>query len=333
MVKIKLEKSAETSKEPKKLGNKRKDDSKKRLRSLVKLDSLRIVEKSKHAEKSDEFDENSSRSWWKWKHWVIALLALTASVFVSSVTISSCGFLATYENNFNKIVHGDERWCYRLMESSPMVNKLKEQVVGQEDAIALVGASLDLVNREKIIQLAFFGKVGTGKTLISNILMKHFKWQENVISLIFDLNFNAELTGEAAAEVDHNMVSTRLSDCGFNLVVIDDVNLKTAAIERIVHLERRLHRMAKQKLAKIILVVIFKGNLNEAEIPEEFLKDFVIVEFAPFTEASFKLCIEVHEKLHNVKLNPKDFEELKSINFTSFGCKTLAKKLNLMTSK
>lgn len=90
-----------------------------------------------------------------------------------------------------------------------------------------------------------------------------------------------------------------------------------------------MHRLAKQKLFKIVLVVIFSDSADSSDLLNE-LKNFVLVEFNPFTEETFHECIRVHEKIHNVKLKPKDIEELRHINFTSTGCKTLAKKLNLI---
>lgn len=219
--------------------------------------------------------------------------------------------------------------CYRKLEASPSVKNLKEEVIGQDDAIKLISASLDLGNREWIIQMAFVGPIGTGKTLSANILVGNFKWQQNVQRLVFDINFGPLLDANEANESDYNLVASKLSDCGFNLVVVDDVRLKDSAVQRIAALERRLHRLAKQKLFKIVLVVIFSDSADSSDLQNE-LKNFVLVEFNAFTEETFHECIRVHEKIHNVKLKQKDIEELRHINFTNTGCKTLAKKLNLI---
>lgn len=220
--------------------------------------------------------------------------------------------------------------CYRKLEASSSIKNLKEEVIGQDDAIKLISASLELANREWIIQMAFVGPIGTGKTLSANILVNNFKWQQNVQRLVFDINFGARLDANEAYESDYNLVASKLSDCGFSLVVIDDLRFEHSAVQRIAALERRLHRLAKQKLFKIVLVVIFSDSADSSDLLNE-LKNFVLVEFNPFTEETFHECIRVHEIIHNVKLKPKDIEELKHINFTSTGCKTLAKKLNLIT--
>lgn len=313
MVVIKLEDSMDLTKEPQILPTKRKK-TKRKLRSLVK----------DNAEAKDEKPDDKSR--WNWKYFALPVLILIASLFLSEISISSCGFWATYENNYNKIVYGDERHCYRTIESSWSVSKLKERVVGQDEALSLIEGSLDLANREKIIQMAFVGGTGVGKTLSAEILTDLWRW--NVFSSIFDINFSMDLSGEAAYKSDLEIVMSQMKNCGFNLIVIDDVDSTIETIERIAKLERNLHRIAKLKLFKIVLVVIFKGEQDSSALQEQ-LKDFVIIDFHPLTEESFKKCVEIHQKLHNVTLKPRELEELMMINFNKTGCKTVAKKLKV----
>ena len=327
MVKVKLEKNIESSLPDDKV--KRKLKLKKRLRSLVKTESKIIICKNNEIEEIKKVIPTG----YKWKSVALTVIILIASFFLSKLSISSCGFWATYENNYNKIVHGDEKWCYLKLDNSLIVERLKERVIGQMDAIRLIEASLALANREKIIQMAFTGAVGVGKTLTANIVMENFQWQENVISLIFDINFQLDLKDEEAYASDYELVVTKLSDCGYNLIVIDDLNSEDPTmIRRITELERRLHRVAKQNIFKIVLIVIFKRSTEDVTL-EQKLSNFVLVEFHPFTEEMFQRCIEVHEELHNVKLTSKDKDELKFINFTNSGCKTLAKKLDLIRKK
>lgn len=258
---------------------------------------------------------------------------LLIAVPLSNVAISRCGFWATYLNNYNKNVYGDERFCYRQLDSSPIPVNLTEQVIAQDDALMLIGASLELANRERAtIQIALTGAVGVGKMLTATIICENFKWQRNIVSLIYELNFQKDLSDVEAEDKDFEVAAAKLSDCGFNLIVIDDVDTSDSTIQRITKLKRRLHRLAKQKLHKIVLIVIFKGGLSPKAAQDD-LKNFVLVEFNSFTEKSFEKCIRIHEKQHNMKLSPKDMEELKFINFTHSGCKTLAKKLNLVNNE
>lgn len=296
-----------------------KEKKKPKLRHLAKTKSIQSVTKDEKPKKPEERYKN-------FKYFVIVFVVLTVAVLSSNISFSSCGLWPTYENNFNKIVYGDEKFCYRKLESLPVFQKLTEQIVSQDDALKMIAASLDLANREKIVQIALTGAVGVGKSLAANIIIEEFKWQRNVISLVFDVSFRKGL--EVQAENDFEMVASKLSDCGFNLVVIDDVPITSSNIERISELERRLHRLAKQNLYKTVFIVILKGEMEESH--KALLKDFVVVEFNSITEESFKQCIEVHEKRHKVKLTSKDIEELKYINFSHSGCKTLDKKINLI---
>lgn len=318
MVNIKLEDSLELT--PQKV-IKEESVKPKKLRSLVKPEKLKARDKSKETNEKSEDLKNYT------KFYVIAAFVLIAALIYSNITISSCGFWATYENNFNKIVHGDEKFCYRTLDVTKTIEQLKEQVTGQDDAIRLIKGSLGLASREGIMQIAMVGATGSGKTLSSEIIMRNWRWQKNVISTIFDINFQVNLTGQEAYDSDLREIEPKLSDCGFNLLVIDDVDVKAATIQRINELERSLHRMVKQKLFKLVIIVIFNGELQT-----ESLNNFVIIEFEAFTEKTFAKCIEVHQKLRNVQLKPAEIEELKMINYTSSGCKTVAKKINLIAN-
>lgn len=300
----------------------------KRYEKKVKIRPLVKSGVKPEAKQSQTIKETEVQPQSTWKYLVGALLVLLVAVPLSNIAVSRCGFWTTYVNNYNKIVHGDERYCHRQLASLPILEKLREQVIAQEDALKLIGASLELANRERIIQIAFTGNIGTGKTLTANIISENFKWQRNVLNLIYDLNFQKSFSDQDNDNDDFKVAASKLSDCGFNLIVIDDVDTSDSAIERMTRLEQRLHRLAKQKLHKIVLIVIFKGDLLPSLAQQ--LQNFVLVEFAAFTEESFEQCIRAHEKQHKLKLSTKDIDELKSINFTHSGCKTLAKKLNLV---
>jgi reverse gyrase len=69
--------------------------------------------------------------------------------------------------------------------------------------------------------MAFRGGIGSGKSLNTEIIMKKFRLQKNVISTIFEFNFQINLNEQKAHLKE---IEPRLSECGFNLLVIDDVD-------------------------------------------------------------------------------------------------------------
>lgn len=87
-------------------------DLKKKLRSLVKSESSRINSTIDESSEESEDSDETRNSRWNRKHLIVigSVLIVFASWFALNITISSCGFWATYDNNFNKIVYNDERW-------------------------------------------------------------------------------------------------------------------------------------------------------------------------------------------------------------------------------
>lgn len=300
---------------------------KRKLRPLIQSPKhpridLSFTENEEKAEKtcesSDEVDTNSS----KLKYILIVVLISAATAIVSQVEWSQCGLWATYNNNFNKIVHGDERYCHRELDPARIITELRYNVVNQNDAIKLIQASLQLANRENFVSMAFSGSVGVGKTLSSNLIAENFKWQGNVNQLIYDINFDMNIMTNESLEFDLDVATAEFSSCGFNLVIIDDVPVKQASIERITKLEQELHELAKRKVYKIVLIVIFRGEVSQKD-----LQHFVIVDFQAFTRESFNECIEKHLQQSNVILSPAEILSLQLVNFNTFGCKTVGKKI------
>lgn len=139
-MKIKSESSidngiAETKKKP-------RERLRKRLRPLMKAVSFKASVTDDDSDEVEKIEESTKT--WNRKYLFIALLTFIASFALSQISISNCGFWATFEKNYNKYVYKDERWCYRRMESLPTTNELLKQVIGQEDAIALIGTSLEV---------------------------------------------------------------------------------------------------------------------------------------------------------------------------------------------
>lgn len=250
------------------------------------------------------------------------LISLTSVIIYQLSQIKSCEFWSAYERNFNKIVYGDEFYCNRLI-GSQVINQLKMEVAAQDDALELIRGSLELANRERIVRMAFNGDVGTGKSLAADIITRYFPWKGNFV----------KLTWEEGLKID----ISSLSKCGFNLIIIDNMDFNSTTIEYAKSIEQELLYKSKSEAYRIILILIFKGSHEElnktdgdSNAMQEILKNFVIVDFQSITREGFERCLEIFQKLYNIQITPQEFNELIEIDYKSTGCKLISKRLNLV---
>lgn len=250
------------------------------------------------------------------------LISFTSLIIYQLSQIKSCEFWSAYERNFNKVVYGDEYFCIRLIDSQFIYNQLKTEVAAQEDALELIRGSLELANKERIVRIAFNGGVGTGKSLAASIITRHFMWKRNVQKLSWE----------------DDMHISSLSKCGFNLIIIDNMNFNSTTMEYAKNLEQELLFKSKGEGYRVILILIFKGSheelieddKSETNGVQDILKNFVVVDFHPITRDGLEKCIEIHQILYNIKMTPQELMDLKEINFKTTGCKLISKRLNLV---
>jgi Torsin len=249
---------------------------------------------------------------------IISFAILLIGFFIQIKGYKKCDFKSAFERNINKLLYGDEWYCHREINIKDISLELENNILGQEDAIKLINASLNLAQREKYIQIAFYGDVGVGKSYAAAIISRIFYWKNNV------QRYSYEDTIDYAAKILSN-----LSKCGFNLVVIDDIQITQPSINNVEEIEDRVRNHSKQHGYKTILIFIFKGPQTELYA----LKDFVVIDFEPMTYATFLECINLQAKINNIELQASDVEELTMLNYTASGCKQISKRLNLISQK
>lgn len=256
-----------------------------------------------------------------------ALLLSISVLFYQISQLKPCEFWSVYERNFNKVVYRDEYYCIRKINSNVILTKLKDEVVNQDDALELIRGSLEFANREGIVRMAFNGDVGTGKSLTASIISQSFQWQGNIQRYSW--------------REEQSNLNPHLSKCGFNLIIIDDLDFNATSINYIKEIEQEFLNKSKNENYRIIFIVIFHGsheklkkisNEDEEDMNalQELLKNFVIVDFHSIsTLDEFKKCIDVHQNLFNIKISSKDMDDLKKIDYKTTGCKLIEKRLNL----
>lgn len=245
----------------------------------------------------------------------ISFIMLLASLVLYQLRFGSCEFWASYERNYNRIVHNDENYCSRLINTREINKRLLEEVVAQETAIELIRGSLSLANYDGYVQIILHGPTGTGKTLSSQVIIDNFP-SKNIQKYLWNFHDTSNLAEVAQA---------RLSKCGFNLIILDDLDNSKSATQFLKLFEEKLRGASGHNQFRLVILAIFKEQLLETETKD--LKKFVIVDYQPFNLENFIKCIKLHEQLYNVTIAQKDLEELKEIDFVSSGCKLISKRL------
>jgi hypothetical protein len=269
----------------------------------------------KKKEKSENVEKIAPKSSVNKRLILFSGLCLLAAVILYQLRCGSCDFWTAYNKNFNKIVYGDENYCLKKINTSHISEKLREQMINQDDAIRLIEGSLKLANQEGYVQIVLQGSTGVGKSLTSELLASNFLWKRNVQKIIYDSQqpdlLQAALNG--------------LSKCGFNLIIIDDLDISNETVEIVRQFETELQQHVKREELRVVLVNIFKGTLSEESISN--LANFVIIDYRSFTQDDLIDCIELHQRLYNIPISESEMDELKELNYTASGCKQVSKRL------
>lgn len=249
--------------------------------------------------------------------YVLSILILISAVFLYPL-INTCEFKAEIHKKWNLLVNGDEYYCIRKINTDAIFEDLKYKVVAQDDALELIKGSLNKANRDDYVNMAFNGLVGVGKSLSADIISNKFRWTKNIQKIAWDGN---------SSEIIEK-ISSKLSKCGFNLVIIDNMDFNETSIEFVKEVGAMIQSKSKADNYRTVFLAIFNGMLeNDTTSLQEMLKNFVIIDFNQFTLKNFMKCIEVHQKLYNIKLTEDQLDELKNLDFISTGCKLISKRL------
>jgi ATP-dependent Clp protease ATP-binding subunit ClpA len=142
-------------------------------------------------------------------------------LFFLFTTISAVGLLfinpelcdeliQTSRREYNVLRHG-KVYCTNQLDPGPIVDVLDDQIVGQAEALKTMENVLK--SHKTFSSLILHGPTGTGKTLTGQILRQNFPWQENANIIVYSPNTKFDLTS----------ITRRMSSCGHNLLIIDDL--------------------------------------------------------------------------------------------------------------
>lgn len=121
----------------------------------------RIREKNKKLRslvEKKEINENPSKINVDKIIFITSLLILLSGVVLYKLRFGSCEFWAAYDRNYASYVYGDQFFCKRIINTEDLNEKLKSQIIGQDDSLRLIKGSLDLANQHSyFIQMIFHG--------------------------------------------------------------------------------------------------------------------------------------------------------------------------------
>lgn len=269
------------------------------------------------------------------KHVVMLIISILIA-FTSSILYQTkfgktlrCQYKSRLQKSYYQVVYGDN-YCTNKLNETKLMKRMKESIVGQQDQLILLeGALKKSHNQKRFIPIILIGGTGVGKSLTVNLLLEEFPWKENINVLFWDLSFENHI----AEDYEHNdleLVSEKFSNCGFNLIVIEDIDLNNDTVARISLMERNLQKLTTRAPYKIILMPIYRTKPNQ-DYGNIFyrLRNFIIVEYASITKELFSECLQLHRELLKVDLTQDEINEyMETIDYEKQGCKTIAKKLS-----
>lgn len=143
--------------------------------------------------------------------------------------------------------HTDDT-CQSSFDSSIIIQKLRDDVLHQD--LALSDINRLMRNHKDVSAMSIIGPTGTGKTMTANIMQQQFPWPSNVIHILWS---SSQRT--LGAKGIYDSVIWKLSTCGHNLLVVDDISpgMITQISEFHQHIIDYLHENSK----KAIIVFVF----------------------------------------------------------------------------
>ena len=337
-MKIKLEdsldgslKSNDSTKSPR--------DSMRRIKKKVKIRPLvqKVAPKIEPKEIVRTTTEQSPRRVRRYnKKHVMMLIISILIAFSSSILYQTkfgktlrCQYKSRLQKSYYQVVYGDN-YCTNKLNETRLMKRMEDAIVGQQDQLILIeGALKKSHNQKRFIPIILMGGTGVGKSLTVNLLIEEFPWKENINVLFWDLSFKNHI----AEDYEHNdleLVSEKFSNCGINLIVIEDIDLTNDTVARIAIMERNLQKLTTRTPYRIILMPIFRTKPNQ-EYGSIFyrLRNFIIVEYSSISKETFSDCLQLHRELLKIPLTQNEIDEyIETIDYENQGCKTIAKKLS-----
>ncbi|XP_023036392.1 uncharacterized protein LOC6638587 [Drosophila willistoni] len=221
----------------------------------------------------------------------------------------------------SKTTHSYHYHCKeKRLDTKQIFHQIGKKVLNQEQALTRLERALD--SDCKLNSIALLGPSGVGKTLTAMTLRQHFPWPENVHAY----SWSTYVPDEVRKFHMIRQFVENLSDCGKNLLIIDNLSACDYSIVPI------YNQMTATTVANQSVFIVYIFNLEnehywqQIDILQNLPDDTTLVNFRPFGRNELKDCLENELEMRQQYFGQKTLRRI--INkiyddFYSKGCKGL----------
>lgn len=258
--------------------------------------------------------------WQKYLKWITLLTTICGLAYIVTKNDAIMDDLSNLSiDQYQLYVYGRLNYCSEPFDYQNISKKLDEHVIGQKRAIDEL--KLSLQQHENISAVALFGSQGTGKSLILNIFQKHFQWHLNVQQYLW-----SPIKSQQSQLKTLLKVLERLTTCGHNAILVDDLPLSSINIINEFH--QNLEQFCNKNHVKAIVLYAFQTDATIK--PNALSQQMKSINLRKLDLNDVRKCILVESNRMNLKLTQREIDEtLDNIDVERNGCKTVAAKIAL----
>lgn len=250
---------------------------------------------------------------------VFFLVTVASAVGLMVFGQDMCDKLIRQSRQQYNIMMEGQTYCTDDLDYLAFARILRDNIVGQDRVINRLEETLR--EHKTVTSIVLYGPSGSGKTLTTQLVARKFRWRENIQMLI-------------SSERDLSAIVGRLSKCGHNLIVIDDLYLVNRDI---IDLRQNLEAIAEKKGFKIVLIFVFNLSKLEAERNVDGsgtifsnISGHHLIEFRRLDDLDLDKCMDVIEAELAVTLSETQRKDVKeSVDVLKNGCKNVRSKVKL----
>lgn len=294
----------------------------------------RLAAEDKHVGgKAIKNNTNSKKRNWTflWYNLMPLMIVLCVSFCIAMYQNGEAlsNFMQRYSSQYQAIVHNKLNYCDRSMPLNDCFQRMRENVLNQEEALDQLEQALTTDNSFQSIALV--GSSGVGKSLTMRILIEEFPWAENVQSIAWnDYDLNDD---NARFQAVHKMLDS-LAYCGRNLIIID--NMTPYDVDYVTSINQMIsHSDVDTKHVAIIYIFNLNRMLEDSLYEQQLeavkqLPDTKLIFYRQFDQHDLERCVRQEVKLAGLNLEERYVKEMVSTaDVEDSGCKSVRAKVYL----